>query len=433
LAVLLYATALAINRHDSEPSPAAVRLSSLYRERPAVADADNAYVYFMGFHAPRDRDPFEVGRARVAWLRRTVDAPLTDSGVDPLPNASVTLPALADLVPHCADAGLYCAGALDVSAAAFDGWLAANGWWLDRYRALLERTAWQENVPTGWGGPFPAYVPVSQVQRALLFDVAVLAERGHAAEVKALLASDIRFWRTVLESSDASLSKIIAVGALRHHFEWGNLALRKFAPASAAAAIPDEWRTPFSDSERSLERVIASEWRSASARLDRYARDLAERSSAADRALLQPLYQRQDTLNRLADYYGGVYDLVETPLERYPAAVAQASQLTQSTRTQWVRPTLYNLVGSAVFYAGPSDLADYAARVADLEGIRRGALAAVTLRSEGVLPADLPAALRTKALRNPYDGEPLLWDERRGAIVFRGLEQGVRGEHRFYF
>ncbi|HET8697672.1 MAG TPA: hypothetical protein VFO94_09315, partial [Gammaproteobacteria bacterium] len=90
LAVLLYATALAINRHDSEPSPAAVRLSSLYRERPAVADADNAYVYFMGFHAPRDRDPFEVGRARVAWLRRTVDAPLTDSGVDPLPNASVT-------------------------------------------------------------------------------------------------------------------------------------------------------------------------------------------------------------------------------------------------------------------------------------------------------------------------------------------------------
>jgi hypothetical protein len=49
LGVALYLIAVAINWHDRPPSAAAVQFMNLYRERPTVADEDNAFIYAMGF------------------------------------------------------------------------------------------------------------------------------------------------------------------------------------------------------------------------------------------------------------------------------------------------------------------------------------------------------------------------------------------------
>jgi hypothetical protein len=435
LAVVVYLAALAVNWRDREPSPAATRLSSLYRNPPEVADADNAYVYFMGFHAPRDQDPFEAGVSRVAWVRAAGEVPVSPDD-DPLPASfeSGNMPHVDGLLTPCRDNATDCVEALDVSATAFDAWVATDGWWLERYRALLARPAWQDIVPVNGsaGGAFPNYLSVSKAQTALLINVSVLAERGDAAEVKALLASDARFWRTALESSNVLTTKMIAAGALRRSFEWGNLALRKLPRASASAAAPDEWRVPFSDSERSLSRAIASQWQ--------YATRMLPGSPVVSAAPMSPsskafgfLYRRQDTLNRLAEYYSGAADVLDAPLEGYAAALTRTTRLSEALRAQWPPRSLYNVIGTELLAAGTPDLADYAARVTDLEGVRRGALTAVTLRIEGVQPADVPAALRTMAPPNPYDGEPLLWDEAHTAIVFRGLERSTRREHRFYF
>ena len=315
---------------------------------------------------------------------------------------------------------------LDVSTATFDQWMAANGWWLERYLALLERPAWQEIVPVGSFAGLPTSFGATQAQIALLFQVAVIAERGDAAQVKSLLARDARFWREVLQSSDMLITKMIAVGALRRNFEWGNLALRKLSPASAAAAVPDEWRSPFTESELSLRRAIAGEWH--------YINGVMGRMTLND-GLLGRLYQPQDSLNRIADYYSSLADALDAPLQSYSAALNQAGRMSEQLREEGRPPrSLYNLAGKVFLAAaGPGDLSNFAARTADVEGMRRGALAAVTLRIEGTQAADLPAALRTNAPHNPYDGEPLLWDESRAAIVFRGLEHGTRREHRFYF
>ena len=147
------------------------------------------------------------------------------------------------------------------------------------------------------------------------------------------------------------------------------------------------------------------------------------------------LYQSQDTLNRLAEYYSAAGDALDAPLQGYSAVVDRARVMAEQLREEGHPPrSLYNLLGRVLLAeTGPADFANYAARAADVEGMRRAALAATTLRIEGVQPADVPAALRATAPRNPYDGEPLLWDERRAAIVFRGLERGARREHRLYY
>ena len=61
LCVVLYLIAVAINWRDQEPSAIAVRFASLYRDRPVVADDDNAYVYLMGFGVSPDESPHERG------------------------------------------------------------------------------------------------------------------------------------------------------------------------------------------------------------------------------------------------------------------------------------------------------------------------------------------------------------------------------------
>jgi hypothetical protein len=82
---------------------------------------------------------------------------------------------------------------------------------------------------------------------------------------------------------------------------------------------------------------------------------------------------------------------------------------------------------------GAYDFGTYARRVGDLEGVRRAALLAVTLRAANVGSGEAGAALRASALRDPYRDKPFEWDGKEAAIIFRGLEIGERSVHRIYY
>ena len=75
----------------------------------------------------------------------------------------------------------------------------------------------------------------------------------------------------------------------------------------------------------------------------------------------------------------------------------------------------------------------YARRVADLEGVRRAALVAVTFRAAKVGMSEVAAELAAAPLRNPYNNRPFEWDAKNRDILFRGLELGKRGEHRIHY
>src|SRR5438552_755343 len=70
LVVVAYVAVLLINWRDVPPSESARRLEAVYRDRPAVSDADNGYVYVMGFSVASDADPQEAGVRRVEWIRK---------------------------------------------------------------------------------------------------------------------------------------------------------------------------------------------------------------------------------------------------------------------------------------------------------------------------------------------------------------------------
>jgi len=276
-------------------------------------------------------------------------------------------------------------------------------------------------------------------QRVLLLNAKIMAERGDFIGVRKSLEEDLRFWRMVLESSDMLITKMIATAAINRHFEIGSLIFREIRSGNVMDAAPSNWSVPISEAERSMRRCLVGEWIFMSGALrnvDAHLYALTDNSRVPRilGGLMAPLYQRQDSINRGAEYLSTTSELLSVPLDQYADAVNRTKEFAERTRKEALPPrSAYNIVGRFLEGEGASDFGAYARRVGDLEGVRRAAVAAVTLRAANVQAAGVAAALAASQLRGPYDNQPFEWDQKHSAIVFRGLELSERAEHRILY
>jgi len=444
LAIVLYLFAVALNWRDREASATAVKLETLYRDRPSVRDEDNAFIYLMGFEAAPAESPQTMGLKRVAWMRQSSNAKPFDARQDPLNKPAdyraARNPKIRKFLDACRPGSVNCAAAFDASEAMFAAWMGSEGWLLERYRGLIAHVGWYDSVPFDPARPLPAYGTVMDGQVLLLLQARALAQKGDYDGTRELLENDNLFWRRVLESSDTLISKMIATAAVTRNLEWGNLIVRRLPPASATRAIPNSWRTSVSDSERSMLRCMIGEFQFISDMLRNEAMSdyIDDENSFGARVadlLLEPMHQPQDSLNAYAEYYLRIAQTWHVPFPQYETAVIETEQLAQRMQVEALPPkSLYNVTGKILMNMGVADFGSYARRVADLEGIRRAVLTAATLREARVPASAARAALATAiAPRNPYTDRPFLWDEKDNAIVFQGLEAGDRGKHEIYY
>jgi hypothetical protein len=444
LCILLYLAVVAINWRDAEPSAEALRMLDSYRDRPAVRDEDNAFIFIMGFGVAPGESPLEMGRERVAWLQQYEGPaelyPSTDPLGDPPNHRAGMHPALLEYFQACGPGASGCAAALAEASRTFNDWRASQDWLLDRYEALLELPGWLEEISGDAAAPLPTYQVVMDGQKVLLLHARSRATHGDASGVRELLGEDLRFWRGVLASSDLLITKMVATSAINRHFKLGTEAIGLLPPEQAFEAVPAEWRVEITEAERSMRRIMIGEWLFSSSMIRELDRELLDGLPAQDSLVATlsvklggPFFQLQDTINQLAAYYSLTADLIDgVPLSGYEAGANQLTEMAaEATSEAWPPRSLYNITGRMLVGFG-ADYGSYARRLGDIEGVRRAALAAVELRAAKVKQDDVPAALAASSLRNPYDGEPFIWDATDGAIVFRGLEPGERGEHRIY-
>jgi len=407
LCVLAYLSALAINWRDQEPNAAAVRFTQMFRDRPVVADEDNAYVYLRHWELDRDR-------------RKNLS------------------PRLQQFLEACSPGQRQCVAAFDAADGLFEEWQAADSSLLDHYLAFTAHTGWFEATSFSILESIPAYSGAADGQRLLLLRARQLAMQGDADAVRSLLERDLQFWRMVLQSSDILVSKMIATAALKRHFEWGYRILRKLPAGKLGVAIPDGWRHGISDAERSMIRCMVGEWMFTSEILQNMTTPqywMDDEETTSDRILgmlARPMMQPQDSKNRAADHYWEVAQTFEAPLQRFENALHRVDQLTEQITEKAAAPRIYNWVGVRGL-ANLSSFSDFAARVSDIEGVRRVALLAATLRASSIAEKDLPSAIANAELRNPYSDRSFEWDATNGAIVFRGFERNERAEHRISY
>lgn len=395
LVVVAYAGLVAINWNDETPSAEAERLAAIYRDRPALADTDN-------------------GRVQMERLAAGAEDYRSARGPD-----------LAALAKACTEPA-RCETALDASPDALAQWLDSERWLVDRYRNALAATGWREDIPGDGTLPALAFQPVLDAQKLHLLEAVQLARAGDAAAVGDLLERDLVFWRGVLASSDLLITKMIAVSAVGRNFQFGSLALRSLPADLVEAAIPQAWRSPLTLPERSLVRAYAGEWHfSAGVLRSGLSGAMHDQRGTLGEWLGRPLLQEQATLNLFARRMSRLGAVSELPC---PELARALDSLLEEPAPPAYR--LYNPMGTSLdAIAVPTLYTDYITRANDLEGHRRVALLAATLRAKGIAAADADAAVRRATLRNPCDGTALEWDAASGAVVFQGLTRGDRGRY----
>ena len=392
--VLVYLILLFINRHDQPPSQEALRFAALYRDRPPVANVDNGFIDAMDFFTSEKPE-------RSPAVQRLVDA--------------------CRVVDHA------CVVTLEGTDKAVDEWFASEQRLFDRYRTLLSHSGWRQLKPFEVTARLPSYGTISQGQRLLLLRARTLAGRGDVTGVRDLLAEDARFWRMVLESSDLLIDKMIAVAALNRHFGVGNLVLRRLPAEKAMEAMPREWIQEITPAERSMTRALVGEWEFFNASL--------RKTKANEPLIYRPLFQPQDTSNKLASMLARAAHDLNAPYAQYPQVLDRmGAESNHAPAELGLFADLYNLIGAMMTNVPDAyNYARYGARVADVEGVRRAAVLATTLRSRAVAAADVPAQLAASEIRMPYTNGPFAWDLKENAIVFTGLEAGERGRHDFKY
>ena len=354
---------VAINWRDQPPSADAERFDAMLRDRPALADAENAYVHLMRLTGPGDpayRD------ARSA----DVDA----------------LSAACQEVTACADT-------LEKHPDVLSGWLSSEQWLLDRYRGMLHASrGWREPVPADLDAMFPAFGPARDAQELHLLDAWTRARAGDAGAVRDMLDRDLRFWRQVVASSDLLISKMVAAAAVERNFEWGAMALRSLPADAVDGAVPPSWREPITLSERSLMRALGGEWSfvASTIRSALVIPEAGEDAGVLSRPLQRVFFQEQATRNLFAANFAGMGQVSERPYpELQDALDAVATGERGGTKTGCARTTRW--APPRHFAAGSCD---YAARAADLEGRRR--------RAAGRDPASRPVRHLRAQMRRRY-------------------------------
>lgn len=446
LVLTFYVVLLLSNLRDQPPSEFAQRLEDIYRNRPTVADADNGYIYVMGFPVAPDADPQAGGQRRLEWMRQRAEHPEDQTQPDPLQSHRPTnSPAAQQIFDACGWDSIKCDTALAANDATLPEWFTAEQWRVDRYRTLLARPGWLEMLPPDLSAPLPAYQPVLEAHRLLLAKAYHLAGQKDANGVREILEQDVHFWRSVLAESDILISRMIAVAALTRHFNMGNLALRRLPPEMQLAAMPEAWRVPLTEKELSWHRCFAGEWM--------YGRNILRQIMTEhaipvavgvenDHGLLyklqdlasKPLFQLQDTSNQSAEMFVRAADALQVPIERFLDGRQAAAEIFGApARRIGTLANLYNPMGDILSGIGGGSYDSYPPRVADMEGARRAAVLATELRSRKVDVANVRAEIDASNLRMPYTGVPFVWDSKAQAILFIGLVPEARGLHYFKY
>ena len=158
----------------------------------------------------------------------------------------------------------------------------------------------------------------------------------------------------------------------------------------------------------------------------RYSPSLSDRiNTGLSAALLQP----QDSANRYAAFLLRVEPLLDAPYSDLARSLVHARALDE--RRTGLK-ALYNISGTLAM-GDLTFVADYAARVADLEGVRRAALLAAELRARDV-PADgVPAGLALDESRDPYTGKAFQWVPERKSIGVTGLQRSTNRYSEFLY
>ena len=444
LLAAVYLVLWGVNFHDQPASVLVQEFESNYKNRIAIPDDINAFVYVMGFAVAEGEDPMQWGAKRLQLINRLTNGHKGDLENDPLmkdvdskPARDQVVKTLADKCSHIIDEA--CLNMLEHGDEAIGLWFKTEPELYQRYSALLGFTRYQENALNDVSMPLPNFAAVLDGQKLFLARAFQLASQGSDLEVLGMLERDAVYWRTALASSDILISKMIALAALRRHFGMGNLILRNLAKTTKTYQVPESWQKSFTKNELSMQSSFRGEW----FWFDKTVKNLkqgityspsqgyVDSHKELSDVLLVPFLQPQETSNKQAEYLNALAAFFDVPLEQYSEIITKAKFYAEGEVKDKYR--VYNFTGNLLGRIALPALTEYVPRVADIEGVRQAALATAELRRQTPAENAIVPYLANTSFKNPYTQESFEWIAEAKAVKFTGLQTGERGTYLFIY
>jgi hypothetical protein len=382
----------------------------------------NAYPLFYGFLAVADRDPGEAGLRIIRTMqersRAGERAMLTNDEVDEIlghPGPQVWKGVLRSTnCDSSAVAGLDCLDRVVTEATDANLEDPRLRLLIERFEQLLQVPRWEEFRELDYNSvsmpqPYGDLITISRIR------LGESIRTNITARFLQDISQDIRFWKRMLDGGQNLMSKMIALGGLRHDAKFLSTLMRTRRLSAEELRGMSAVLSPLTESERNIEEAFLGElWFSRMSRM-----------SVVDgwMSLSRLALQRNATANELY--------LTRTLPVRLRASLSAAEFYRQGAyeplndRMRFMPPPLYNLGGKLLlrdFVGYGTGSLNYISRVHDLDG----RIALVLLQAEVALKADIAVqdVVKGSRYRNPYTGRPMDYDFNKGTISFPCLATG---------
>jgi len=406
---LLIALTLVVNLpwFDQELHP---DLAHLPPPQP-VSMSGNAFPLIYGFLASEGRDPFDAGREIVHRLSReyrgeTGSVP-TPVEIDRILGEPDSARPWYELYPSMTcDTPVGCADQLiaDIDAAAplhprIELLLA-------RYEQILDQPRFEENLQYPISGSSPSYGPLIAIQRIRL---AILFQTANHADFLTQIARDTRLWKLLLRDGSTLGSKMAARAGLRDDIRFLSALIRTGELSADELRRIPEVLAPLTADELDIGEAILNEFRVLSSQ---------DYAALLPRQLAPMRLALQDTAT-LNEYYLSIINPARLraalPAERY---YAQHGYEDLTYNVGVFPPRIYNLGGQYLirWVTANADLINAVSSVHDLNGLI--SLLHVQVEIAGRPASDPGDVILASRHRNPYTGEPMIYDRDAGTIGF---------------
>lgn len=354
-----------------------------------------AYLLLTGLDAVAGQAPEALGAKRLQAYRswRSSHSPMDEGYKEP----EVATLALPQGPLFCAPEKQDCLASLLNGAAA---WVESDEQRLlrERYWQFLQLDDYRNLQEASITAPMPPFQYLTAGQQLSILQSLKTAMTGEGAQVQALLDEELHLLRGQLRRADTLIEKMILARLVERNMRLQAVLYRQgLMPAPTRVAAFDE-------AERSLLRPMQHEFQGAALMY----RSLGQSKKTATESVLMWLGLRpQMSINVSLGFYQPFAELSLLP----PAEFAR--EVKSLPAAQWQK-NWRNPVGNILLGVATPDFREYAARVHDLEALRR------LLQGVAQLPPGTPSAEQLRAFDNPYyPGQPAQLDA-QGQLCFAG-------------
>ena len=439
LLVILIAGAIGLSvwGRDEPLSAEAVQLL----KQPTVRDDENAYFSLLGFRAPADKNPADVGRQIFTHVQARQDSSTSpkaeiDGSLFKQLAGGDELRFSENVLSTCDKDRSGPVACIVRNRAQIEKILDKNKVMLERYITLLRHSKFTD--------PEPALVLLrfTDLQRAkfaLWAKAVLLIEDTQGTQGLELLGQDTRFWRMLSEQSNTLLVRMIAVTMLRKQYDLLSQIVAYF-PSMIAIEKDKLLRlcAPFSEQELNFTRAVAGELQITALALETLSKPIQPEKTTSAKAAnwslehpiwrKTPLYRPNATLNLQAKLLNQWAAFSRLPAPRLAKESASFTKTLESEYKSANMP-IYNRIGRELVAAWYADLSSYFMKVHDLDGLIRLVNLQIQIVAFKLPDERIGPFLQTSdaALTNPYSGEAMLWDAKERTLSFkaRGGEEGA--------